>query len=156
MGRETGHLQLLASLLLTGGKGANLVICGNVVLNTNDVGWLSCLGSVGGPRRNICARGPVATPSIGPFSTRASERERRRKAAREASANPASFSSSPSPPPSPGHGGTQAGIDRFDWPWSPVAPGGRMGGPDWARVPTHGRAGRAEIHARAAVLSAQS
>jgi hypothetical protein len=34
MGRETGHLQLLASLLLTGGKGADLVIRGNVVLNT--------------------------------------------------------------------------------------------------------------------------
>jgi hypothetical protein len=36
MGRETGPLQLLASLLLTGGKGADLVIRGNVVLNTND------------------------------------------------------------------------------------------------------------------------
>jgi hypothetical protein len=34
MGRETGPLQLLASLLLTGGKGADLVIRGNVVLNT--------------------------------------------------------------------------------------------------------------------------
>jgi hypothetical protein len=34
MGRETGTLQLLASLLLTGGKGADLVIRGNVVLNT--------------------------------------------------------------------------------------------------------------------------
>jgi hypothetical protein len=34
MGRETGHLQLLASLLLTGGKGADLVIRGNVVLKT--------------------------------------------------------------------------------------------------------------------------
>jgi hypothetical protein len=34
MGKETGHLQLLASLLLTGGKGADLVIRGNVVLNT--------------------------------------------------------------------------------------------------------------------------
>jgi hypothetical protein len=33
MGRETGSLQLLAPLLLTGGKGADLVICGNVVLN---------------------------------------------------------------------------------------------------------------------------
>jgi hypothetical protein len=32
MGRETGTLQLLASLLLTGGKGADLVIRGNVVL----------------------------------------------------------------------------------------------------------------------------
>jgi hypothetical protein len=34
MGRETGSLQLLAPLLLTGGKRADLVIRGNVVLNT--------------------------------------------------------------------------------------------------------------------------
>jgi hypothetical protein len=34
MGRETGLLQLLAPNLLTGGKGADQVICGNVVLNT--------------------------------------------------------------------------------------------------------------------------
>jgi hypothetical protein len=34
MGRETGPLQLLTSLLLTGGKRADLVIRGNVVLNT--------------------------------------------------------------------------------------------------------------------------
>jgi hypothetical protein len=34
MGRETGSLHLLAPLLLTGGKGADLVIRGNVVLNT--------------------------------------------------------------------------------------------------------------------------
>jgi hypothetical protein len=33
LGRETGSLQLLASLLLTGGKGADLVIRGNVILN---------------------------------------------------------------------------------------------------------------------------
>jgi hypothetical protein len=33
MGRETGSLQLLAPLLLAGGKGADLVIRGNVVLN---------------------------------------------------------------------------------------------------------------------------
>jgi hypothetical protein len=33
MGRETGTLQLLAPLLLTGGKGADLVIRGDVVLN---------------------------------------------------------------------------------------------------------------------------
>jgi hypothetical protein len=38
MGRETGSLHLLAPLLLTGGKGADLVIRGNVVLNsTNSV-----------------------------------------------------------------------------------------------------------------------
>jgi hypothetical protein len=34
MGRETGLLQLLAPLLLTGGKGVDLVIRGDVVLNT--------------------------------------------------------------------------------------------------------------------------
>jgi hypothetical protein len=34
LGRDTGSLQLLAPLLLTGGKGADLVIRGNVVLNT--------------------------------------------------------------------------------------------------------------------------
>jgi hypothetical protein len=34
VGRETGCLHLLASLLLTGGKGADLVIRDNVVLNT--------------------------------------------------------------------------------------------------------------------------
>jgi hypothetical protein len=36
MGRETGSLQLLAPLLLTGGKRADMVIRGNVVLNSND------------------------------------------------------------------------------------------------------------------------
>jgi hypothetical protein len=36
MGRETGYLHLLAPLLLTGGKGADLVIRGNVVLNNNN------------------------------------------------------------------------------------------------------------------------
>jgi hypothetical protein len=34
MGRETSSLQLLAPLLLMGGKGADLVIRGDVVLNT--------------------------------------------------------------------------------------------------------------------------
>jgi hypothetical protein len=34
MGRETGSLHLLVPLLLTGGKGADLVIRGNVFLNT--------------------------------------------------------------------------------------------------------------------------
>jgi hypothetical protein len=41
MGRETGPLQLLAPLLLTEGKGADLVIRGNVVLNRSNV-WGSC------------------------------------------------------------------------------------------------------------------
>jgi hypothetical protein len=36
MGRETGPLHLLAPNLLTGGKGADLVIRGNVVLNNPD------------------------------------------------------------------------------------------------------------------------
>jgi hypothetical protein len=36
MEKETGYLQLLAPLLLTGGKGADLVIRGNVVLNSPD------------------------------------------------------------------------------------------------------------------------
>jgi hypothetical protein len=35
MGRETSSLHLLAPLLLTGGKGADLVIRGNVVLNSS-------------------------------------------------------------------------------------------------------------------------
>jgi hypothetical protein len=37
MERETGSLHLLAPLLLTGGKGADLVIRGNVVLNTDNI-----------------------------------------------------------------------------------------------------------------------
>jgi hypothetical protein len=36
MGRETDLLQLLAPLLLTGGKGVDLVIRGDVVLNRED------------------------------------------------------------------------------------------------------------------------
>jgi hypothetical protein len=36
MGRETDPLQLLASVLLTGGKGADLVIRGNVFFNNNN------------------------------------------------------------------------------------------------------------------------
>jgi hypothetical protein len=39
MRRETGTLQLLAPLLLTGGKGADLVIRGNVVLNIGFRFW---------------------------------------------------------------------------------------------------------------------
>jgi hypothetical protein len=41
LGRETGSLQLLAPLLLTGGKGADLVIRGNVVLNSYNVPLVS-------------------------------------------------------------------------------------------------------------------
>jgi hypothetical protein len=49
IGRETGFLQLLAPLLLTGGKGADLVICGDVVLNTLSARSTSTL-----PRDQIC------------------------------------------------------------------------------------------------------
>jgi hypothetical protein len=41
LGRETSPLQLLVPILLTGGKGADLVIRGNVVLNTNEALILS-------------------------------------------------------------------------------------------------------------------
>jgi hypothetical protein len=43
MGRETGSLQLLAPLLLTGGNGADLVIRCNVVLNTLSTRSISTL-----------------------------------------------------------------------------------------------------------------
>jgi hypothetical protein len=42
MGRETGLLQFLAPLLLTGGKGVDLVIRGDVVLNSGDFHWPHC------------------------------------------------------------------------------------------------------------------
>jgi hypothetical protein len=42
MGRETGTLQLLVPLLPTGGKGADLVIRGNVVLNKKLLVLLVC------------------------------------------------------------------------------------------------------------------
>jgi hypothetical protein len=53
MGRETGSLHLLAPLLLTGGKGADLVIRGNVVLNT-----LSARSTLILPRDQICIDSP--------------------------------------------------------------------------------------------------
>jgi hypothetical protein len=53
MGRETGLPQLLAPLLLTGGKGADLVIRGNVVLNTLSAGSTSTL-----LRDQICIDSP--------------------------------------------------------------------------------------------------
>jgi hypothetical protein len=53
MGRETGSLQLLAPLLLTGGKGADLVIRGNVVLNTLSARSTSTL-----LRDQICINSP--------------------------------------------------------------------------------------------------
>jgi hypothetical protein len=53
MGRETGSLHLLAPLLLTGGKGADLVIRGNVVLNTLSARSTSTL-----LRNQICIDSP--------------------------------------------------------------------------------------------------
>jgi hypothetical protein len=53
MGRETGSLHLLAPLLLTGGKGADLVIRGNVVLNT-----LSACSTSTLLRDQICINSP--------------------------------------------------------------------------------------------------
>jgi hypothetical protein len=53
MGRETGSLHLLAPLLLTGGKGADLVIRGNVVLNTLSARSTSTL-----LRDQICIKSP--------------------------------------------------------------------------------------------------
>jgi hypothetical protein len=44
MGRETGSLLLLAPLLLTGEKGADLVIRGNVALNSLLVIFSLCFG----------------------------------------------------------------------------------------------------------------
>jgi hypothetical protein len=52
LGRETGPLQFLTPLLLTGGKGADLMIRGDVVLNTPGV----ALGAGGAA---VC--GPVGT-----------------------------------------------------------------------------------------------
>jgi hypothetical protein len=53
MGRETGFLHLLAPLLLTGEKGADLVIRGNVVLNTLSARSTSTL-----LRYQICINSP--------------------------------------------------------------------------------------------------
>jgi hypothetical protein len=47
MGRETGSLQPLAPLLLTEGKGADLVIRGNVVLNTCKIWNPECFSGDG-------------------------------------------------------------------------------------------------------------
>jgi hypothetical protein len=53
MGRDTGHPHLLAPNLLTGGKGADLVIRGNVVLNTLSARSTSTL-----LRDQICINSP--------------------------------------------------------------------------------------------------
>jgi hypothetical protein len=61
MGRETGLLQLLASLLLTGGKGADLVIRGDVVLNTLSARSTSTLLR----RDQICINSPSSRQVFG-------------------------------------------------------------------------------------------
>jgi hypothetical protein len=53
MGRETGLLQFLAPLLLTEGKGVDMVIRGDVVLNTLSARSTSTL-----PRNQICIDSP--------------------------------------------------------------------------------------------------
>jgi hypothetical protein len=62
MGRETGSLQLLAPLLLTEGKGADLVIRGNVVLNTLDLSASLSPSLLAYPCRQTCInRGSLFT-----------------------------------------------------------------------------------------------
>jgi hypothetical protein len=54
MGRDTGHPHLLAPNLLTGGKGADLVIRGNVVLNSpNQPNASNCSSSPVRPRSRL-------------------------------------------------------------------------------------------------------
>jgi hypothetical protein len=64
MGRETSSLQLLAPLLLTGGKGADLVIRGNVVLNTLSARSTSTL-----LRDQICIDSPSIRQVLRPSRT---------------------------------------------------------------------------------------
>jgi hypothetical protein len=61
MGRETSSLHLLAPLLLTGGKGADLVIRGNVVLNTLSARSTSTLLR----RDQICINSPSSRQVFG-------------------------------------------------------------------------------------------
>ena len=58
LGRETGFLQLLAPLLLTGGKVADLMICGDVVFNRSQHNEHSRTDMAGSQRRQICPLGP--------------------------------------------------------------------------------------------------
>jgi hypothetical protein len=64
LGRETSSLQLLAPLLLTGGKGADLVIRGNVVLNTLSARSTSTL-----LRDQICINSPSSRQVLRPSRT---------------------------------------------------------------------------------------
>jgi hypothetical protein len=64
MGRETGSLHLLAPLLLTGGKGADLVIRGNVVLNTLSAHSTSTL-----LRDQVCINSPSNRQVLRPSRT---------------------------------------------------------------------------------------
>jgi hypothetical protein len=82
MGRETGTLQLLAPLLLTGGKGADLVIRGDVDLNSTDrrmqdttklrphvrLDWASPKRDLGLGTRKVQSSGLVARPGICSFA----------------------------------------------------------------------------------------
>jgi hypothetical protein len=62
MGRETGSLQLLAPLLLTGENGADLVIRGNVVLNTVK-GWSAAPAvRIAESTENVESHWPSPTP----------------------------------------------------------------------------------------------
>jgi hypothetical protein len=60
MGRETGTLQLLAPLLLTGGKGADLVIRGDVDLNRH----VHLYGARPAPGKGVWRLKTRARPSI--------------------------------------------------------------------------------------------
>jgi hypothetical protein len=64
MGRETGSLHLLAPLLLTVGKGADLVIRGNVVLNTLSARSTSTL-----LRDQVCINSPSNRQVLRPSRT---------------------------------------------------------------------------------------
>jgi hypothetical protein len=64
MGRETGSLHLLAPLLLAGGKRADLVIRGNVVLNTLSARSTSTL-----LRDQICIHSPSSRQVLRPSRT---------------------------------------------------------------------------------------
>jgi hypothetical protein len=64
LGKETSSLQLLAPLLLTGGKGADLVIRGNAVLNTLSARSTSML-----LRDQICINSPSSRQVLRPSRT---------------------------------------------------------------------------------------
>jgi hypothetical protein len=78
MGRETDSLQLLTSLLLTRGKGADLVIRDNVVLNTLSARSIStllrdqiCINSLSNRQVSGLAELSYATEFDSPLHSRA-------------------------------------------------------------------------------------